>query len=375
MMAAAGFDACVVYVDDFLVVGATAAACQQALDCLLRLLAELGFTISPAKTVLPTQTLVFLGLELATNVDGRGLMEVTVPAEKLIRARAMADSLSGARVCTRRTLESAVGYFQHLASAVYSARAFTRRLVEAIKAVPSSAAHPRSAVIPVTAAMRADLDFWQRFAHRFNGKAVVLSEPIMEQGFLATDASGTIGMGGFFNGASFAVGWLQLRRASRDLPEAMRSRNRRDLWPSLKKGEGRDWIPYREMFAVWWALLTWGELFRGRTITLHCDNMVVVDDLISMRARQPPLMKLLRAIFRLSAELDIRIVVVWISSEMNALADALSRLDRKRYQVLLAAWRKEAPRAFVWQRPVFSNPALLTQKAAELQGRVTHSAS
>lgn len=373
MMAAAGFDACVVYVDDFLVLGATAAECQHALDCLLRLLDDLGFTISPAKTVLPTQMLVFLGLQLATNVDGRGLMEVTVPAEKLERARALAASLSGARECSRRSLESALGYFQHLATAVYSARAFTRRLVEAIKA--AQLASPPRTVVPVTAQMRADLDFWRRFAARFNGKSVVLSEPIMEQGFLATDASGTIGMGGFFNGESFSVGWPHLRHAGAALPAATRSLNRRELWPSRARESGRDWIPYREMFAVWWALLTWGESFRGRTITLHCDNTVVVDDLIRMRARQRPLMKLLRAIFRLCADWDIRMQVVWISSEMNDLADALSRLELARYAGLLAMWRVSAPRSFVWTRPVFSNPGLLTQKAAELQGCLTLSAS
>lgn len=189
----------------------------------------------------------------------------------------------------------------------------------------------------------------------------------MEQGYLATDASGTIGMGGFFNGASFAVKWAALRRAS--LPASAARWNRRDLWPT-REDPGRDWIPYREMFGVWWALLVWGESFRGRTITLHCDNTVVVDDIIKMRARQRPLMRLLRAIFRFCAEMDVRITMVWLPSAANDLADALSRDQLPLYRSLLARWRLRRPGPAVrWLPRTFRNVPLLTQKASELHAR------
>ena len=50
----------IVYLDDFLVVGATKEECQQGYDTLCNLLTNLGFQLSPNKFVPPTQELVFL---------------------------------------------------------------------------------------------------------------------------------------------------------------------------------------------------------------------------------------------------------------------------------------------------------------------------
>lgn len=366
VMAARGFPACVVYVDDFLVVGESAEACQAALDCLLGLLADLGFSVNPKKTVAPTQRLVFLGLQLSTNDEEHaGAMSVTVPREKLARVCDLAARLRTRPTIPLRELQSVVGYCQHVARAVYSARAFLRRLVDAI--VAAERAGSRS--VPVTRGMIADLSFWLEFAAQFNGKSVVLERPLMDPGFLATDASGStkLGMGGFYEGRTFSVRWTDLPRASRGLPEAVRRYNRRRLWPSTS-ARGRDWIPYRELFAVWWALLKWGARhFRGRTVTFHCDNTVVVDDLIKMSARQPELMCLLRAVFRFCAEFDIRIRVFWLSSEMNALADALSRMQFDTFRALRARWRETTPPFVDWKPRVFGDPPLLEQKARSLR--------
>ena len=66
MMARRGFNAVVVYLDDFLVVGQTKQECQLAFDTLLQLLQDLGFQISWRKVIGPTQKLALLGVELDT---------------------------------------------------------------------------------------------------------------------------------------------------------------------------------------------------------------------------------------------------------------------------------------------------------------------
>ena len=63
-MAHHGYDAIVVYLDDFPVIGATKVECQAAYECLLNLLQDLGFQISWHKVVPPTQQLTFLGIKL-----------------------------------------------------------------------------------------------------------------------------------------------------------------------------------------------------------------------------------------------------------------------------------------------------------------------
>ena len=62
MMALRGYHNIVVYLDDFLVIGATKVECERAYNTPLALLQDLGFTISQHKLVPPTQQLVFLSV-------------------------------------------------------------------------------------------------------------------------------------------------------------------------------------------------------------------------------------------------------------------------------------------------------------------------
>ena len=70
MMANRGFHDVVVYLDDFLVIGATRSECERAYQILLALLQDLGFTIGEHKLVPPTQRLTFLGVQLDTACFG-----------------------------------------------------------------------------------------------------------------------------------------------------------------------------------------------------------------------------------------------------------------------------------------------------------------
>ena len=79
MMARRGFPNIIVYLDDFLVIGATREECQLAYDTLFQLLIDLGFTLSEHKLVPPTQRLTFLGVELDTMAG-----TMTLPADKRV---------------------------------------------------------------------------------------------------------------------------------------------------------------------------------------------------------------------------------------------------------------------------------------------------
>ena len=67
-MAKHGYKAIVVYLDDFLIIGAALAECQEFFDCLIELLQELGFDISWRKVVPPAQCLPFWGSLLILSV-------------------------------------------------------------------------------------------------------------------------------------------------------------------------------------------------------------------------------------------------------------------------------------------------------------------
>jgi len=363
MMAARGYTTTVVYVDDFLIIAETEQQCQTALDALLALLADLGFTVSDKKTVRPTQTIIFLGIQLSTNIDGKGDMQISVPPDKLAKAATVARGLGNQEYVTRRQLQQAVGYYNHLAEAIYSARAFLRRLIYAIRDAETT----RQTRIRVTTDIRLDLRFWEHFAPQYNGRAQVMTAPDMQEGFLATDASDW-GMGGFYQGRSFTVSWADAHKARPH--RHMRGYLRRELQPDPRHRDNGHWrIEYRELYALWWALLTWGSEWRNRTVLFHNDNTTVEYTVNSMGARNPHLMRLIRQIYKLCAKENIRIRVTRITSQANILADLLSRGRPREYAAQLREWRQRpTPAAPEWAPPQFQDPPLMTQRAARLLG-------
>ena len=333
MMAAAGFTATFVYVDDFFVVEGTKEACTAAQEALSLLLPALGFTEKLSKRWGASQECILLGLHYATNSDSNGKMTVTVPEDKMRKAELLAARCARQTSLTVRELQSAVGYFNHLASAVWTAKAFLGRLLDALRTAQQKGLKR----IPVTRAMQLDLRFWQRFARQFNGEAVILQEPIMLRGFFATDASDK-GMGGFLNGLTFSVPWDSLRNAGRLIPLECRPYNKAKLWPS--KDNAATWdIMYRELFAHWWAILMWTpDHLQHKTSVLHGDNAVARYDLNKMRSPNVVMMCLIRHICSFCAVHNARIRVHEISSGENVLADALSRLDMVTYERAYQEW-------------------------------------
>ena len=306
-------------------------------------------------------------------------MSVTVPREKLRKAETLAAQLALQGSATLKQIQSALGYFNHISQAIGPAKAFTRRIIDVVKEAKSN---PRKASrVNLDRGARLDLKFWEKYAHEFNGTAVILEKPIMTKGLLATDATEdpNLGMGGFYNGKPFSVRWKDLpkHRTRYGLPEASRAWNAKKLWPDPRHSRdptlhtherARAHINYKEMFAVWWALLTWTGDFGNKRVTLHCDNTTAEGCLNRLRATKNKwMMRLVRHIARFCAVHNISLHITRITSKANELADALSRFDRIRYERALAAWLATdkitwQPR---WQERTFRDPPLLEQQAAE----------
>ena len=368
MMAAAGFDATVVYVDDFLVVAGSQDACEAARAFLSQLLAELGFTENIPKRCAPAQTQIFLGLQYCTVATGPHPVTVTVPEDKLRKAEALAARLALQGVASRNELQSAAGYFNHIGQAVWSARAFTRRLIDAIRDATASGAMR----IPIRRPVQLDLFWWRDFARTFNGHAVVLERPVMLEGFFSTDAS-DVGMGGFLSGQHFSVAWLDLAAACHDLPPIGENfmLSHQQLWP--RPGHPCLWdIAYRELFAIVWAHFLWGAAYMAnRSVTTHCDNVVAEHDVNNLSSPNIFRMALVRALCGFNARHNIRTNVVHITSAANVLADALSRLDLVTFRNAELLWRATVAQTHpAWPGEVsgyrpreFSNPGLMTHRA------------
>ena len=66
------------YLDDFIVLGESLDECNLALGVLMRLLRYLGFHLSYPKIVMPSQCVVYLGIQIDTVA-----MQLSLPPDKL----------------------------------------------------------------------------------------------------------------------------------------------------------------------------------------------------------------------------------------------------------------------------------------------------
>ena len=138
MTAKRGFHDVVVYLDDFLVIGCTAAECHAAYNTLLQLLNDLRFQISMHKLVLPTQKLVFLGVQLDTL-----LCQMSLPQPKLRELQTLVSHFSTKRRASKKKLQQLAGKLNWACRVVFGGRTFLRRILDTMNSLTSSSAKCR----------------------------------------------------------------------------------------------------------------------------------------------------------------------------------------------------------------------------------------
>ena len=104
MMARRGYSAMVVYLDDFLIITPDYESCVMALNTLITLLRQLGFSIAWHKVVGPSQKLTFLGIDIDTNN-----LTLQLPPKKLAELHSLLVSFSSRKRASRCQLESLAG--------------------------------------------------------------------------------------------------------------------------------------------------------------------------------------------------------------------------------------------------------------------------
>lgn len=226
-------------------------------------------------------------------------MEARLPDDKLTYLGDLLDQWSTRHLCTLRDLQELTGFLQFASQVIPASRAFIRRLLDFSSTFPSSFTPRR---IPRKA--RCDIQWWRRFSSAWNGVQIIKpSRPTLR---IFTDASGKKGLSGVFETRWFSsrVG----RRRRRDDPD----------------------IQYKEMAAVLEAVLRWGSCFRGHHVIFMVDNQPVVSCLEKSTIRHKPTMGLMRTLLMLAGCLDFTFSPHWISTDVNALADAASHFQYAR---------------------------------------------
>ena len=136
MMARRGFPNIVVYLDDFLVFGATRADCERAYNILVTLLQDLWFRISKQKLVPNTQRPVFPGVQLDTISSTMTLLQ-----DKLTDLQAVLCCFQTKRRATKTQLQWLAGKLHWACRVVYGGRTFPRRILDTLNCMSPTAKH------------------------------------------------------------------------------------------------------------------------------------------------------------------------------------------------------------------------------------------
>ena len=280
------------YVDDFLLIGRSAADMRTKRDQVFRLLTKLGLPLHPTKGEHePTQCLVHLGLELDLR---EGVFRA--PATKLTKLAALSrELLHQARRQQRwvpvKKLASLAGQAQFLYLAIPPARFYLRELHVVLASRDSWAGQ-----VKLSNQLRRDLEWWTAVPQQHNGRPIC--RPV-ETAYMTTDAS------------DFA--WVATLN------------NRLEARGFFNVRDRALHITHKELMAVRHAVESFLPHVKGRRVVLDGDNQAVIHILSHLTSRSPDLMNELRKLWHLLDTGDIHLRPRWISTHANVWADRLSR--------------------------------------------------
>ncbi|XP_063963147.1 uncharacterized protein LOC135156047 [Lytechinus pictus] len=227
-------------------------------------------------------------------------MEVRVPCEKRTQLKRKIAETIRKQSLSLKEIQSLIGSLNFICRAVKPGRAFLRRLTDQTKKISKP-----DSVIQLSEGTKSDLTTWLAFLDDFNGVTIVRPGR-WESDFdldLFTDASGTIGFGGYFHGKWFCGHWP----------------------PFVLSGDYS--IAWKEMVPIAVALLVWGSDLAGKRIRLHTDNMAIKNVINKQTSHCPRIMSLVRTLVLQCLKRDTIVKAVYIATKENDIADSLSRLQ------------------------------------------------
>lgn len=233
--------------DDFLTIDPTGDEGFRSMAILTMVFNKLGIPISEKKTKGPCEEMEYLGIILDSSK-----MEARIPLEKVERLFFLIGNLKSKRSCTKRELLSILGHFNFAARIIPAGRSFTSYLLTLAHSVKKLHHH-----VNLTKECRNDLVMWETFLKQWNGKSFFLDENVTSASdiCLYTDASSTMGFGGYYDGKWFQGKWPSEIQNLGDDPLSMA------LW---------------ELYPIVVAAMLWGHKWSGMRIKFWCDNLATV---------------------------------------------------------------------------------------------------
>ncbi|CAG2195976.1 unnamed protein product [Mytilus edulis] len=130
---------------------------------------------------------------------------------------------------------------------------------------------------------------------------------------LYTDASSTIGFGGFFKNKWFYDKWPEELPSIKDYSESM---------------------AFLELYPIVVAAILWGKQWCGKKILFYCDNAATVHIIKKGRSKEPCIMKLMRRLTMCVVYNNFAVFSEHVPGASNIIVDALSRFQINKFREL-----------------------------------------
>ena len=294
------------YLDDFLFIHYIRSVCDKLIRRFTQICNQICLPISDEKTENAQEVIVFLGMLL----NGRA-STLMVPEDKRNKTLHILQYVCDRKKITIKEVEQLTGILNFLNRAIVPGCVFTRRMYSKLqnKSVSRSGKQLRHYHhISLDKEFKNDCRIWITFLlnqSAVNRPFVDFSHECQSQdlGFFTDSSKGeTMGFGCFFNRqwtfGSWKPGFIK------------------EMDPS---------IAYLELYAVCVGIFTWNKMLQNISILIHCDNISVVHMVNNMTSKCKNCMYLLRLLMLDNMLNNRKIMLQYIETKKNSLADVLSR--------------------------------------------------
>jgi hypothetical protein len=279
------------YLDDFASAGLIFSKTVTAFYEFRQLLSELGLHESVEKAGFPCKKMIFLGVLYNTES-----MTMEVTPDRLHQIREELSRWENKVTATKREIQQLVGKLQFVAKCVKPGRLFIARMLETLWAIGGNGGSIR-----LSSEFKADVYWWQKFLHMYNGVSVLSKSQFLQPGqTFQTDAC-LSSCGGVCEGEAFST-----------------------QFPAFIADSQLD-INSLELLTVVVASKLWGHKWAGLRILVQCDNEVSTMVINFGRSRSQFLNLCARELLFVAAQNDFDIRAAHIAGSTNTLADSLSR--------------------------------------------------
>ena len=277
------------YIDDFGGAERHETRAKAALQALQGIMGELGVVQAEAKICLPSQYMVWLGIQFDTIA-----MSMSIPKAKLAEIMDCLERWRGKLRATRKEMQSILGLLNFVASVAPPARLFTNRMLDDLREAPPAGS------TSLSCQFKQDVQFFAELLPRFNGRRIMGKELVPYQHQVELDACLT-GCGAVAGDQFYAT----------PFPDHV-----------LRQEHS---IAHLEMLNVVVAIKVWRQRWSGWTVQVYCDNLNSVHVLQSGKSRDVYMRSCAREVFLYTAAYDIDVQVCHRPGLQMVWADALSR--------------------------------------------------